>query len=209
MKIFAISLRSISQNALKQAVRVLQNGGVVIYPTETAYALGADATNRTAIKKVKIIKNRPRSKPLAVIVADVAMAEVYGVFDARARRLAKKYWSGPVTLIVKRTSALPQEVAGAYIGMRVPGLTWARALTKRLGKPIISTSANRSGASTLYSARRAKKEFVSAVVQPDLLLDAGTLPKRKPSTVVHLASRKIRLLRKGTVREFGEQYFRN
>jgi L-threonylcarbamoyladenylate synthase len=200
MRIITISLDRIFKSAIKTAVSVLRKGGVVIYPTETAYALGADATNLGAIEKIKKMKARSRSKPLALIVADVNMAKRYGVFDARATNFAKNFWPGPVTLIVKRTSSLPQSIAGTYIGMRVSGLACARELSKALGKPIISTSANRSGAPTLYSARRARKEFQSAIAQPDLLLDAGTLPKRKPSTVIHLGLKRMRVLRIGTRR---------
>ncbi|OGY78459.1 MAG: threonylcarbamoyl-AMP synthase [Candidatus Kerfeldbacteria bacterium RIFCSPHIGHO2_02_FULL_42_14] len=202
MKILTVTLSKIANKALTEAVSILQKGGVVIYPTETAYALGADATNIRAIEKIKKIKTRPRGKPLALIVANFAMAKKYGFFDARARSFAKKFWPGPVTLIVKRTSALPKEVAGIYIGMRMSELAWAQKLTKHLGKPIISTSANRSGASTLYSARRARKEFQVAPMQPDLMLDAGTLPKRKPSAIVHLGFKNIRILRKGTIKVF-------
>ena len=186
MKIIKISERNHSA-IVKQAVAVLKRGGVIVYPTETAYGLGADFFNPRAIKKIYQIKGRQYKKPLSVIVSDFKMAGQLVKFDKSSLRLAKKYWPGPLTLIVKNT------------GLRISSNKLATGIVKKLQHPISATSANLTGRGEFYSAPEVIKQFNKKKHQPDLIIDAGRLPKNKVSTVAQVVGDKIKILRKGQI----------
>ena len=185
---------SASPSSVKEAIKILKNGGVVVFPTETAYGLAADATNKKAIKKVFQIKQRPLEKSLPWIAANLAMARKYVKFSHVALRLAKKYWPGPLTII------LPAKRGNKTLALRVSSNKIAKSLSAGLGKPIISTSANISGEPTCYSAREVKKQFAKKSLQPDLLLDGGRLKKNKSSTIIKIEKNKIVIVRQGSAR---------
>ena len=173
-----------SEKTLREAAAVLKHGGVVVYPTETAYALGCDATNAAARKKIYAIKGREKGKPLPMIVADAAMAKRHGRMDTMNAALARAFWPGPLTLVL-----------GAR-AMRVSPHPVARGLARLLGKPIVSTSANRSGGKNPYRLVDVLGDLGAA---PDLCLDGGTLQPRKPSTIVRCVGNRCEILRQGPV----------
>lgn len=184
---------------IAKALAILQRGGVVVFPTETAYGLAADATNARAVVKIFAVKGRPSRKPLPLIVASFAMAERFFRFTEEERTLARKFWPGPLTILLRPRRKFPRGVLGANgrAAVRVSGDALARALSARIGKPITATSANRSGAKTCYSI-----SCVSASLrktQPDFFIERGTLPRRKPSTIIRVTKKSIQILRRGSV----------
>ena len=190
-------LRSISE-----AVIHLRAGDLVIYSTETAYALGADATNPAAVTKVFRLKRRPATKPLPLIVASLAMATQYAAFNTVARVLAEKHWPGPLTLVLPLgRRRLPRLGASRQktVALRVSGSLTARELSRRLGGPLVSTSANRSGSQNTYSMSAVRRYF-AAYPEPIYVLNAGTLRRRQPSTIVAFARGRVHVVRQGSIR---------
>lgn len=187
--------------SLATAASALQRGALVVYPTETAYALGADALNPNAVQAVFAAKGRVSSKALPVIVASRAMAERYAEFSPLARVLASVYWPGPLTLVLPATPAFPSELTGpgGTIALRVSSHPTACELSQRLNRPLISTSANASGQPTSYNVRRVRHDFQG---RPEhiLLIDGGTLRRCRPSTIVDCTKDRPVVLRQGALR---------
>ncbi len=188
------------EDAAVRAAGVLRAGGVVLYPTDTLYGLGADAFSDEAIAKIYTIKTRDESKPIHAIVADIAMAEQYGEVTDKAKELVKKF-GGKVTLVVKKKSGLDTGIAQniSTFGFRISDNEFCIALARILGRPITATSANKSG---LPSARRVDDILLQLgdnAAKIELVVDAGELPERKPSTVVDLSGTEPKVLREGAV----------
>lgn len=187
-----------ARKAVFEAARVLENGGVVAYPTETSYALGCDATNAPAVKKIFALKKRSRRKPLPLIVDSLKTISRYALLNEKARVLAKKFMPGPLTLVVEMNgAALPKRLSPGGIAFRISSNKFAYAIAKKFGKPIVSTSANKSGEPSIYSSRKIVSEYGGKV---DLVVDAGELAPEPPSAIVDLRGRKPVLLRKGPVK---------
>lgn len=187
----ALVLKEKNSSAIKEAVRILKAGGVVVYPTETAYGIGVDATNARARRKVYALKKRPAFKKLTVIVGSVSMAYRYIRMDSLAKRLMKEFMPGPLTLVCdsRRSSAIGSDVA-----FRIPGHHFALRLARAFGKPITATSANTSGKKNIYEIKMITKLFRG---KADLIIDGGNLLGLKPSTIFDTRTRKI--LREGPV----------
>ncbi len=185
---------------IKQAVDVIKHGGVVVYPTETAYGLGADFFNPLAVKKVYQIKGRDFKKPLSMIVSSLVMAKKLVKFDKISLNLAKKYWPGPLTLIQK--SKIKNQKFNAKfktLGLRISANKLATLIVKQINSPITATSANLSGRGEFYSAAEIVKQFKKRKYQPDLIIDAGRLPKKKTSTIAMAGEHQIKILRQGSI----------
>jgi L-threonylcarbamoyladenylate synthase len=176
-----------NKEALTRAVDVLAKGGIIVYPTETSYGLGVDATDDRAVKKVVKIKKRGKGKKISVAFSDLKMARKYLVITKNAEKLAKAFLPGPITLIVESKSH-------SKVGFRIPDQPFVLRLIKKLGKPITATSANISGEDDLYRIRDVVKIFNGKV---GLIIDSGNLAKRKPSTVYDVIDRKV--IRKGPI----------
>src|SRR5882762_2802428 len=135
--------------AVESAIRVLAHGGLVAFPTETVYGLGADAGNGAAVARLYEAKGRPAFNPLIAHVLDIGAARRLGRFDAAAERLAAQFWPGPLTLVLPKTptcSVAELATAGLdTIALRVPAHTVARELLATFGGPVVAPSANRSG----------------------------------------------------------------
>ncbi len=189
------------------ALQYLKSGKAVVYPTDTAYGLGVDATNVAAVKRLYKIKGRSFRKPMHVIVSGFQMAKKYAKFDKTAERMFKKFMPGPLTLILDfrfKILDLGMKLLSAgteTIGVRMPDNRIALSLVKKLGKPITTTSANLAGGQTPYSVEESLKQFRNKKYQPDLYLDAGELPKVQPSTMVRVENGKIEILRQGPVKK--------
>lgn len=184
-----------------EAVKCLRSGNLVIYPTETAYALGADAANERAVRKVFSAKRRVRNKTLPLIVGSWAMANKYGKFPVPLRRLSKKYWPGPLTVVAPARGNIARSVLGPSrtVAMRLSSHHLAHTLSQRLHRPIVSTSANLSGQKNIYSVQSLKKSFTKTP-HKIYFLSGGTLPRRRPSTIVALKNGKLIVLRRGSIR---------
>lgn len=201
-----------------QAVEVLSKGGVVVYPTETAYGLGADATNTRAVDHVFGLKDRARTKSVLLLMKDIAMVKRYARVNKEEARLMKKYWPGPLTIVVHVKNNMRGKLAKGVvakdgtIAVRVSSNKVARALVKGLGKPLVSTSANRAGGATAYSVAGVQKQLstrLCAVQFPYYIYDAGSLPHRKVSTIVRVHKEWIDVLRQGAVRLSYAHQFKN
>jgi len=193
-----IDLRQNEKIAFKEAVLCLRSGGTIVYPTETAYGLGGNFLNKKVRAKIFQLKHRPKNKALPVIAGNLKQAQKIVKFDALSLALAKKYWPGPLTLVLP---AINPKICGCKnLAVRVPGFLWARNLAKTLGKPLISTSANLSGTKTNYSIGPIIKAFKNQSPQPNLLFDSGRLPKCPPSTIAKITKGKIDIIRQGSVK---------
>lgn len=178
-------------NCAKKAALVLRNGGIMIYPTETVYGIGADATNRKALARVARLKQRPADKKFIVAFSGISMAKKYMELSPKAILLAKKFMPGPLTLVVPNRKL---SNFGKHVAFRIPASRIALSIIRSLGKPITSTSANISGREPLCSMDEIMAAFRGKV---DLIVDAGSMPKRKPSAVFDAESGK--LLREGAI----------
>jgi L-threonylcarbamoyladenylate synthase len=170
---------------IARAVRVLRRGGLVGFPTETVYGLGADATNGEAVARLYAAKGRPRFNPLISHVADLHAARALAQFDENARLLGATFWPGPLTLVLKKADGCPvSQLATAgldSIAVRVPDHAVARDLLKAFGKPLVGPSANRSGHVSPTTAQHVRADLDGRV---DLILDAGATSVGVESTIV-------------------------
>ena len=198
-----ISIEEAQKGQGGKVVAVLKKGGLIIYPTDTCYGLGADATNPLAIDKLMAFKGEREGKPVAVAVNNLAMAEEYVFLSPLARALAKKYLPGPLTLVCQSEHKTDPrlESSEGTLGIRVPNTPLVLTIIAALGKPITTTSANISGGTSPYSRFSWEKETPQerqALV--DLFLDAGNLPFSPPSTVIDVSSKEIKIIRQGAIK---------
>ena len=186
--------------SIQKAVAVLRAGGVVVYPTDTAYGLGADATNAAAVEKVFETKGRSNN-PVPVIVADVDQAKRHVVFSDTGEKLARAFWPGALTLVLEASDPMLAHIirAETTIGVRVPGLDWCRQVTNELEKPITSTSANIAGSQAEYSLEGVESSLGGNAQLIDLWIDGGTLDAGPVSTVVLASEDPIIIKREGAV----------
>ena len=189
------------KNSVEIAVEVLRAGGVVLYPTDTLYALGVDALSDEAVAKVFAIKGRGERKFISAVFSDMAMVERYAEVNDAAKRLAEKFLPGPLTLVLKKKAGIETGIARdmGTIGIRIPNHPFCLALAKEFGKPITATSANISGEETKNSVDEIVKQLGSAAEHIDLAIDAGELPPSLPSTVLDLSGAEPKILREGVI----------
>jgi L-threonylcarbamoyladenylate synthase len=171
--------------AVGDAVHRLQAGGLVAFPTETVYGLGADATDGRAVARVYEAKGRPSFNPLIAHVVDLAAARALARFDADAEKLAEAFWPGPLTLVLPKASGCPvAELATAgldSIAVRVPHHPVAQKILAAFGRPIVAPSANRSGHVSPTTAAHVLADLRGRI---DLIVDGGATPVGVESTVV-------------------------
>ncbi len=196
MRVIKVDYDKPDRKAIEMAVEVLKLGGLVVYPTDTAYALGADALNTRAVLDVYAAKRRPLNRYLTVTVSDTKMAEEYAIVTDIARAIMERLMPGPITVILQKRARIPDVVNPRHIGIRIPDCKIAVELAKRLGRPVVATSANITGMPPPYSALEAYRQLGSLV---HLVLDAGQLPIRKPSTIVDVTGAAPTLVREGPV----------
>ena len=171
--------------AAEPAARVLRAGGLVAFPTETVYGLGADATNAEAVARLYEAKGRPPFNPLIAHVIDAVAARALAHFDQAAERLAEAFWPGPLTLVLPRRADCPvAELATAgldTIAVRVPSHPVARAILAAVGRPLVAPSANRSGHVSPTTAQHVLADLRGRI---ELIVDGGQTPMGLESTIV-------------------------
>ncbi len=145
---------------LQKAAKILKSGGVIAFPTETVFGIGALINKPKAIRNIYKIKKRPKSKPLQVLVANLQEAQKLGIFNEEALKLAQKYWPGPLTLVVYKTKLTPKSICGGTnkVGIRIPKHRTILQLLKICG-PIVATSANISDEKPALTAKEVKKQL--------------------------------------------------
>jgi L-threonylcarbamoyladenylate synthase len=195
----AVDVNYPDASVLKRAADVIRSGGLIVYPTETLYGIGADATNASAIRKVHKAKQRQEAKPILVIVDSQEMLhELVDTVSEPAKRLMERFWPGPLTLVFRASSLVPNELTqgGRTIGVRIPSSNLCLKLLAETRVPLTSTSANVSGEAPERTVEQIRRHLSGI----DLYLDAGELPESLPSTVVNVSFVVPRVLRIGIIR---------
>jgi L-threonylcarbamoyladenylate synthase len=194
------TVKPLTLESLSEAAQLIQQGGLVAFPTETVYGLGADATNEQAVKRIFEAKGRPAFNPLIVHISSQNMARDYVTFTDDAKKLADKFWPGPLTLILplsEESTISSLCTAGlSTLAVRFPSHPTALALIQKSGRPIAAPSANRSG---LLSPTSANHVFSSLGDAPDLILEDGVSDVGLESTIVDCTSTPAALLREGGI----------
>lgn len=205
MEILRLNERT-HQEIIAAAVEVLDAGGLVVFPTETTYGIGADATNGLAVQKLLHYKRKRSGKALSVMVADQAMAEEYVELNDTARSIYQKFLPGPVTVVSvgKHKVAKDVESSSGTLGIRISSYGLVQEIARKLGRPFTATGANASSERRPYT--------IEDIFQPlsekqagliDLVIDAGELPHNDPSTVIDTTLESYWVLRQGKI-EFEE-----
>lgn len=191
----------ISDKDIERAVEILRAGGLVAFPTETVYGLGADASNADAVRKIFAAKSRPHDHPLIVHIADaIQMAAWASDIPKRAHLLAQRFWPGPLTLVLQRAPDVSSLITGGQktIALRAPAHPVARALLARFGGGIAAPSANRYGRVSATTAEHVRREFGDEI---DCILDGGATDLGIESTIVDLSGARPSVLRCGVITE--------
>jgi L-threonylcarbamoyladenylate synthase len=193
-----VHTESLSEKEFELILSVLRAGGVIGFPTDTAYGLGADAFNTQAVSQIFKLKGRPETKPILLLVDSLEMTKritrPLPILDS----VAQAFWPGPLTLVLPADSSVPEGVTAGTgtVGVRWPVAPFATELTKRLGNPVTATSANISGKESCISAAEVRAQLDDRLT---ILVDGGTLPARSGSTLLDLTIFPPVLLREGPV----------
>ena len=184
--------------AIQEAARVLREGGLVVFPTETVYGLGGNATDAKAASAIYAAKGRPSDNPLIIHVADPLDAEPYAVTNDAYYRLARRFMPGPLTVILPKKDSIPLSVTGGLdtVAVRCPAHPIAQELIKQAGVPIAAPSANRSGKPSPTCATHVIEDLLGRV---DIILDGGDCEVGLESTIVKLDGERGVLLRPGAI----------
>jgi L-threonylcarbamoyladenylate synthase len=186
------------QREIEKGVKILQKGGVIAFPTDTVYGLGADAFNPTAVERIYEIKNRPRNRQLPLLIAGVEqLVTLAEPIPEIAWFLARRFWPGGLTLVLSKADLLPTYLApGPTIAVRVPNHPVCLAIIQRLGNPIIGTSANISGEPPALTAEEVGQQLGGKI---DFIINGGKCPGGKESTVVDVTHEEPIILRQGII----------
>jgi L-threonylcarbamoyladenylate synthase len=192
-----MSILKATRNNIRLASRMVKRGGLVIYPTETVYGLGCDPFNVEAVKQILTLKGI-RKKPLPVLAASIEDAERIATISQRGKRLAAKFWPGPLTLVFPKKPFLPDIVTFGLdsVGVRIPDSELALRLIGLSNGLLIGSSANRGGEEPPRAVQEVADELKEKV---DVVLDGGCSTQGRPSTVVDLTLGKPRILREGPI----------
>ncbi|NLW60709.1 MAG: threonylcarbamoyl-AMP synthase [Firmicutes bacterium] len=207
-EIITVNPEAIDQTALARAATVLRRGGLVAFPTETVYGLGAVIYNRESVKKIFTVKGRPGDNPLIVHIYQwEQLMELAREVPETARILAQRFWPGPLTLVLPKKEAIPVEVSAGLptVAVRLPAHPVAQELLRQTGQPVAAPSANTSGRP---SPTRSSHVIADLDGKIELIIDAGPTGVGVESTVLDLTGPKLRILRPGGVtREMLEAVF--
>lgn len=188
---------------INKIIKELKNGKVVVCPTDTVYGLIADATNKKAVGEIFKIKRRSKNKPLPIFVKDLKTAKEIAEINKNQEKFLKKVWPGKVTVILKPKRKFPRGIGKPKkeIGLRIPNHKIINQLLSTINRPLTGTSANISGKPASTRIKEVLKQFKGPLPtkfgggQPDLVIDAGNLPKSKPSLIIDFTKEHPRILR--------------
>jgi L-threonylcarbamoyladenylate synthase len=198
-KIIKINPAHVEPDKIKMVAKVLKEEGMIAYPTDTFYGLGASCFSEKAIQRIYRLKKREPSKPISIIISDTNMArEIAKDIPSLFWKMADEFWPGPLTIILNASSKLPKNLLGPgdSIGIRQPAPSWMRELVERTAFPITATSANISGEKSITDPEIIRDSFYGLV---DLIVDGGESRGILPSTVIDLTSTKPAIIREGAV----------
>ncbi|MBR5504140.1 MAG: threonylcarbamoyl-AMP synthase [Methanobrevibacter sp.] len=195
MKIFKMNPKNPDMDLINKAIDIMAQGGVILYPTDTVYGLGANIFNNEAVLRIYEIKQRERSKPLSVLVSNRESLELIAHLNDYSREVVNKWLPGPFTFILnKRKLVSPYVSSSSKVGVRIPDYEIARQLASIF--PITTTSANIANEDTLSNPHDILRQIGDDI---DLVIDVGDLSGGKPSTVIDLTLAKPSLIRKGFI----------
>jgi len=197
--VMKVSARAPQKRLILTAAEALRRGGLVAFPTETVYGLGADAFNADAVRQIFVAKGRPLDNPIIVHIASVAdLKALASNVPEVAGKLIERFWPGPLTLILKKAPGVPDDVTGGLdtVAVRMPQNKIALALIKALGHPIAAPSANLSGRPSGTTARHVLQDFAGKI---DMILDGGPVAVGVESTVLDLSRKPPAILRPGAI----------
>ncbi|MHB8054710.1 MAG: L-threonylcarbamoyladenylate synthase [Candidatus Aminicenantales bacterium] len=194
-----VDLKKYDPKLVRSVRNEIRAGAIVIFPTETYYGLGANAFLPAAVKRIYDLKKRDQGKPLPIVAADMEAATSYAEHLPRAfYELARQFWPGPLTFIVRSRPLFPAEMLGSgnTIALRVPGNSWLRSFLADLGVPLTATSANRSGEAEVADPFKIQRDFVDDDV---IILDGGRTPGGLCSTILDLTGDRPKIIREGVI----------
>ena len=199
MKILKVNVNNPSQEIVKLAVNILKNGGLIVYPTDTAYGLGGNALDEKVIRKVYELKDRDFKKPTHVTIRDWKMINKLTFTNDFAKELYVTFTPGPLTIILNKKPIVPNILTAGLptLGVRIPKLAIIRRISNFVDFPFTTPSANKSGGKIPYSINDVGDEL--DIEKVDLILDAGELPKILPSTIIDLTIDPPKILRQGPI----------
>lgn len=205
MEILKINHQKLEKGKIKNTIDLLKRGKVVICPTDTVYGLICDANNKKAVARLFKIKKRPKNKPILVFVKDIKMAKELAYISKNQGKFLKKVWPGKVTVVLKRkVQSAKLKIYGVNkktVALRIPNHKVISYLLSVIGLPLTGTSANISGKPASTKIKEVLKQFPfrhgsgQGEYQPDLVIDAGNLPRSKPSKVIDLTVFPYKTLR--------------
>src|SRR3989344_6051919 len=189
-----------SPGVIDTIITVLQRGGLVVIPSDTVYGLSVDATNPEAVRKLIAFKSRVPGKAISVFVGSLESASKYVRISSRQEKLLESMLPGAFTIVLPSKHVVAKKVESERdtLGIRIPDYPLINKVVQLYNKPITATSANLSGRSPHYSIQSLLKSIPAYKRQYiDLIVDAGKLPRHKPSTVIEFSSDEVKILRKG------------
>ena len=184
---------------LEHAAKLIANGGLIAFRTDTFYGLGADPLNREAVTRIKTLKGREDNKPILLLVADATDVDRLMIDKSEDfAEVARSFWPGPLTIVGVAAPELPQELTAGTgtIGLRLPNDDNVRSLVSLCGGALTATSANASGSPPACSAQEVADYFPTGI---DLIIDGGDITASEPSTVLDLSKPEPRVIREGAV----------
>ena len=191
-------LRSEDRASVDEAVNVLRQGGLVCFPTDTVYGIGAAAGDNAAVRRLFAVKGRSPDKPIPLLLADASDAALVAEVTPLAKTLAARFWPGALTIVMRKEASYRSlALAGQdTVALRVPDHGFVRSMVRALGEPVTGTSANRAGAPAPVSAAEVAFQMGEMV---DLIIDGGRCPARLESTVIDITHDTPEILREGAV----------
>lgn len=183
-----------------RAAKIISDGGVIAFRTDTFYGLGADPFNAAAVARIRELKGREENKPILLLLSDASVADRFIADRSQAfEDVARKFWPGPLTIVGVAVMNLPPEITAGTgtVGVRVPADESVRELVRVCGGALTATSANPSGSEPARSAEEVKEYFGDLV---DLVIDGGEVTATEPSTVLDVTTSPPRVVREGAIR---------
>ncbi len=185
------------ENVIVKTQKVLKGGGVIAFPTDTFYGLGADPCNKDAVERIYEIKGRDSKKPLLLLIHSIkTLDHLVEEPSESCVKLMESYWPGPLTLLFKPKFSIHKNITADLIGLRQPGNVLTRKILSALNHPLTAPSANLSGSAPSTTAQQVEDCLGNKL---DLILDGGTCPGGKPSTLVDSTKTPVRLIRAGAI----------
>jgi L-threonylcarbamoyladenylate synthase len=194
-----MSVLKATEDNIQRASKVVKNGGIIIYPTDTVYGLGCSPFNAEAVKRIFKTKGERKDKPLPILSSDKENVQKIAYLNEKARKIAQRFWPGALMLVVKKKPSLPDIVTcgSDSVGVRIPKHAVAIRLISLCDGLLVGTSANKTGEKPPKTATEAAKQLGEQV---DLILDGGPSPLGEESSVVDLTAQRPRMLRRGPIK---------